>query len=303
MGTAIARQVFTLGEVVYDIIFKNGQPVAAKPGGSMLNSAISIGRSGLPVSFIGTCGHDQVGSLISGFLNENKVDTSFLLHEDSPSIIALAFLDDKNNASYSFYKVEKPPEQPALPDIGPLDVVLFGSFYSIAPSTRNTATELRETAARQDALIIYDPNFRDSHIQALPEVKCFIKENAASSSIVRGSDEDFKIIFGTDSALSTWKLPCFKNCSALIYTRSSKGVDLHTPGLKKHYPVPAINPLSTIGAGDSFNAGIIVSMLENNINRYNIDNCSEEVWDSIIEKGISFSSAVCLSYDNYIAGP
>ena len=303
MNKISINNIFTIGEVVYDIMLKNGQPVAAKPGGSMLNSAISIGRSGLQVSFIGTCGQDKVGALISDFLSGNKVDTSFLHHGNSQSIIALAFLDEKNNASYSFYKGDKPPEQPPLPSPGPHDFVLFGSLYSVSHPSINTTTELIKNASDQGALIIYDPNFRDSHLPALPGVKPFIEENISGSNIVRGSDEDFENIFGTESAVSTWELPCFKNCNVLIYTRSSDGVDLCTPGFRKHYPVPSIKPLSTIGAGDSFNAGIIVSMFENNINRYNIINCSEEVWDRIIEKGISFSTAVCMSYDNYISKP
>lgn len=294
------KHIYTLGEVVYDIIFRNGQPVAAKPGGSMLNSAISLGRSRLPVSFIGTCGNDQVGNLISEFLRENMVDTSFLHHANTQSIIALAFLDEKNNASYAFYKNEKNLEKPALPSPEQQDIFLFGSFFSITLPTRDIAINLRKAASGQGALIIYDPNFRDSHLPVLADLKPFIENNIAHSDIVRGSNEDFENIFGTKSAISTWNLPCFKNCRALIYTRSSDGVDLCTGRFTKHYPVPSIKPLSTIGAGDSFNAGIITAMTENEISSINIDTCNEEQWDKIIEKGISFSSAVCMSYDNYI---
>jgi fructokinase len=294
------NRIYTIGEVVYDIMFKDGQPVAAKPGGSMLNSAISLGRSGLPVSFTGTCGKDKIGDLISGFLDKNKVDTAFLHHKESKSIIAIAFLDNNNNASYSFYRGEKKPEHPELPYPGPQDVLLFGSFYSISRHTRDSAITLRDIAFRQGCLIVYDPNFRDSHLPDLADVISYIKDNIDHSHIVRGSNEDFEIIFGTKSARSTWKLPCFKNCRALIYTRGPEGVDLCTPGFTKHYPVPSIQPVSTIGAGDSFNAGIITALYEQNINSGNIDACYSEQWDRIIERGISFSSAVCMSYDNYI---
>lgn len=294
------KNIYTIGEVVYDIMFKNGQPVAAKPGGSMLNSAISLGRSGFPVNFIGTCGKDKAGDLISAFLNENNVGTSFIHHENSQSIIALAFLDVNNNATYSFYKGENSPEEPILPSPGPEDIILFGSFYSISHPSRDTTTQMRNIASGKGSLIIYDPNFRDSHLPELQDVKSYIEDNVLYSHIVRGSNEDFENIFNTRSAQSTWDLQCFRNCKALIYTRSSDGVDLCTPGLKKHYPVPKIKPLSTIGAGDSFNAGIIAAMFENDINSRNIDNCTEGQWDEIIENGIKFSSAVCMSYDNYI---
>lgn len=297
------NHIYTIGEVVYDIMFKNGQPVAAKPGGSMLNSAISLGRSGMPVSFTGSCGNDKIGELVSEFLRENKVDTSFLHHGDSQSIIALAFLDDNNNATYSFYKGDKPPPPPPLPSPGSRDIVLFGSLYSISHPTRDTVLKLRKKASVQGTLIIYDPNFRDSHRNEIERVRPFIEDNISHANIVRGSDEDFEIIFGTKTAGSTWDLPCFRNCNALVYTRSSKGVDLCTPGVKKHFPVPSINPLSTIGAGDSFNAGIITSMFENEINSINIDKCTGQQWENIIERGIEFSTLVCMSYDNYIPSP
>ena len=45
------RKIYAIGETVFDIIFKNGQPQAAKPGGAMLNSAVSLGRMGLPAIF------------------------------------------------------------------------------------------------------------------------------------------------------------------------------------------------------------------------------------------------------------
>lgn len=294
------NRIFTLGEVVFDIIFKKGEPVAARPGGSMLNSSISLGRSGMPVSFIGTCGNDQTGRLISGFLKENKVGTSYLHHQNSQSVIALAFLDNDNNATYSFYKGEKPPEEPPLPYPGQLDIVLFGSFFSISGNTAVTATKLRDYALKNGALVIYDPNFRDSHVAELDTVRPRIEENISSAGIVRGSNEDFQVIFGTGSAEETWNLPCFSSCNALIYTRSSQGVDLITKGFSKHYDVPHITPVSTIGAGDSFNAGIIAAMYANNITRTEIAKCTENMWDIIIRRGIGFSAEVCMSYDNYI---
>lgn len=294
------KNIYAIGEIVFDIMFKNGQPVAARPGGSMLNSSISMGRSGLPVNFIGTCGKDKTGDLISAFLEENNVDRTFLHHENSKSIIALAFLDKDNNASYDFYKGEDTGEMPDLPFPGEQDIILFGSFYSISDPSRDTSVKLRNRASDSGALLFYDPNFRDSHLEALREVKPFIEENIMHSNIVRGSNEDFEIIFGTRSAEATWKLPWFKNCDALIYTRSSEGVDLCTRNFMKHYQVPSIKPLSTIGAGDSFNAGIITAMYENNYSKRNIGDCSIADWDRIIAKGTEFSSAVCMSYDNYI---
>lgn len=69
------RKVYAIGESLVDIIFRNGHPQAAKAGGSMLNTAVSIGRIGLPVFLITEYANDDVGNLIDGFLNENNVST------------------------------------------------------------------------------------------------------------------------------------------------------------------------------------------------------------------------------------
>jgi fructokinase len=93
------RKIYGIGETVFDIIFKDGSPQAGKAGGSMLNSVVSMGRAGLPVSFISEFAVDKVGDLIAKFLVENGVDTSFVnRYSDGNTTLALAFLDENNDA-------------------------------------------------------------------------------------------------------------------------------------------------------------------------------------------------------------
>ena len=100
------RKIFGTGETVLDIIFKNGQPQAAKPGGAMFNSLVSLGRAGLPVYFISEYADDDVGSHIDSFLHSNGVDTSHVHHySDGKTKLALAFLHERNDATYTFYKI------------------------------------------------------------------------------------------------------------------------------------------------------------------------------------------------------
>jgi len=73
------RKIYGIGETVLDIIFKNNQPQAAKAGGSVLNSVVSMGRMNLPVSFISEYGQDDVGTLIDDFLKSNGVDSSCVI--------------------------------------------------------------------------------------------------------------------------------------------------------------------------------------------------------------------------------
>ena len=126
-------RIFAIGETVFDIIFKNGKPASSTPGGSMLNTAVSLGRLGLDVYFISEYGKDKVGELVDNFLRTNGVSTDYVSRSDDlPSSLALAFLDDNNNADYSFYKYhpEKRLDIP-FPELTHSDIVLYGSFYVI----------------------------------------------------------------------------------------------------------------------------------------------------------------------------
>jgi len=295
-------KVFTIGETVFDIIFQNQSPVSAKPGGAMLNTAVSLGRMNIPVSLISEFANDKIGKITEDFLNKNKVSTNYISKfTNGQTAISTAFLDDKKNASYSFYKnYPKNRFASPLPVVNCDDIVLFGSFYSLTPEVRKHVFDFVNAAAKNNAIIIYDPNIRKPHKNKINELIDFIFENINIADIIRASDEDFTTIFNTSNANDVYKKIIAKSHKNLIYTQNEKEVQLISNLFSKDYKVPKIKPLSTIGAGDSFNAGIIYAIYKNNIKRKDINSLSIENWNKIIESGIEFATNACLSYDNYI---
>ena len=156
------RNIYAIGETVYDILFKGEQPVAARPGGAMLNASVSLGRLGLPIHLITEIGNDQVGSQIQKFLNDNGVMLSkTAVFSGGSTALALAFLDDNENASYTFYK-DYPEERLnfKMPEVAGNDIILFGSSFSISREVREKLTGFLSAARKAGAIIIYDPNFR-----------------------------------------------------------------------------------------------------------------------------------------------
>lgn len=190
-------RIYTIGETVMDILFRDGEPVTAKAGGSMLNTSVTLGRLKVPVHFISEYGTDRVGDMINSFLRSNSVDTTYVRrYNDGKSAVALAFLDEHHNADYSFYKIY--PEKRLdvnLPTFTNDDIVLFGSYFGIAPEIRNSLLKILNHAKQNGTTIIYDPNFRKAHLHHLPNLLPFIHENIRLADIVKGSDEDFKNIF------------------------------------------------------------------------------------------------------------
>lgn len=298
------RKVIGIGETVLDIIFRNEQPVSAIPGGSTYNSIISIGRTGLPAEFISETGDDRVGRRIMAFLEENGVSSrSICVHKAQKSALSLAFLDTKNDAEYVFYKDHANDRLDFVyPQIHPNDIVLFGSFYAINDVVRDQVKSFLEYASAKGAILYYDVNFRASHKADADRLMSNIRENMALADIVRGSSEDFEVLFGLSNADDIYTTQIMPYAQNFIYTRSSAPVILKTVGgWNSHYPVHQVQTVSTIGAGDSFNAGIAYGMIRYGISREQIRlGLSPKQWDSILACALGFASHVCQSIYNYI---
>lgn len=296
------RKIYGIGETVLDIIFKDGQPVAAKAGGSVLNSIVSMGRVELPVSFISEYGLDDVGKLIDDFLKRNGVNSSYVYRfNDGSTSLALAFLDDKNDARYTFYK-DFPGKRLDIdfPVTEKDDIVQCGSFYSIWPEIRKKFKDFISKAKENGALIIYDPNFRKIHLSELDILKPLIIENMQLASLLRGSNEDFKNIFGVNNADEAWDV-VRAYCKCLVYTANTEGVFVRTDNYSGKFRVQKITPVSTIGAGDNFNAGMITSIYQNGIIKEQLEKMTEKGWSKVITLAVAFATHVCMSYENYIS--
>ncbi|MBR1927760.1 MAG: carbohydrate kinase [Bacteroidales bacterium] len=297
------RKVIGIGETVYDIVFKGGQPTAAVPGGSTFNSMISLGRCGIPSGFLSEIGNDKVGSVIREFMAANGVDPGFVNILPGKTPLSLAFLDENNDASYSFYR-EQDPEREAFvyPEIIPEDVVLFGSFYALNPACRPEVRRFLEYAKSCGAILYYDVNFRPSHVKDLGNIGNAIWENFELADVVRGSHEDFRTLFGIGDAEAVFAEKISGHCGRFICTFGAdplKVQDLN--GFHGEYPVSRIETVSTIGAGDSFNAGFIYGLVRNGITREALKSgLPAGVWDSLIACAQSFSACCCQSSFNYI---
>jgi len=296
------RKVYGIGEALMDIIFREEQPTAAKAGGSVLNAFVTLGRLGIDVNFISEYGSDPVGELIDKFLRENNVTTTYVSrYTDGKTTLALAFLDEHSNASYTFYKDYPEIRLTNLPgSFQEDDILSFGSIYAISAPVREKLVSVLDRARDSRAIIFYDPNFRSAHLDELDELKPVILENLAYADIIRGSDEDFRNIFGATSSDEAYGA-VEKYCSLLVYTANKDGVFIHSGNERYFFPVSPLDPVSTIGAGDNFNAGIIYSLVTQEIGRNALPDLDFEHWHCITGNAISLASHVCMNYDNYIS--
>lgn len=300
------RRVIGIGETVLDIIFKDEQPLKAVPGGSAFNAIISIGRAGVPAAFISETGNDCVGEWVKRFLRENGVDDSGVCtFKDSKSPLSLAFLDEKNNAEYIFYK-DHPKDQLEFvyPEINRDDIIIYGSFFAINPVVRPQVAAFLDYAREHGAILYYDLNYRASHKDDLLRVRPNIIENLELADFVRGSNEDFEIMYRMTDADSVYRSEISFYTKKFIYTRGPLPVEVRGEGgFSKQYPILTDGQVvSTIGAGDSFNAGFVYGLITEGITRDMVDHSlNEQQWDALLHSGLRFSADVCKSLNNYIS--
>jgi len=300
----MAPTIYCIGETVLDIIFGEGKPVSATPGGSMLNSAVSLGRAGLRVEFISEYGNDDAGDIIDAFLKKNKVGTRFVRrYDDGKTAVALAFLNRKNDASYSFYKMYPGKRMTSsFPLTKKGDVILFGSVYSILPGIGGKIKQWIKKSRETGTLIIYDPNFRKSHSDMLEKARPLIIENISLSDIVRGSDEDFLNIFALKKPEEVRNKLRSSGCINIIITRNSSSAVAWFDEGKITMKIPPVKQvISTIGAGDAFNAGIIYAVVKRGLTKGSLGNTGAGDARKIIETGIDFAADVCQNAENYIS--
>ncbi|MBE6297345.1 MAG: carbohydrate kinase [Bacteroidales bacterium] len=295
-------RVIGIGETVFDILFKNQQPVKAMPGGSVFNSIISLGRMGVGASFISEVGDDRVGHLILSHLRDSGVDASAVCcFQGGKSPLALAFLNERNDAEYLFYK-DYPSNRLEVdfPRIEPGDVVLYGSYFVLNPVLRSKTKAFLEYAHESGALLFYDINFRQNHVSERIKLAEAIIENLEFADIVRGSADDFRHLYEMTDAEKIYKEKIKFYCPSFIFTSGDGEVKLFTKSAVSSFPVKKVEVVSTVGAGDNFNAGVVYGLLQRGIGREALAGLPADVWNGIINNGLDFSAHACTLIENSV---
>jgi len=268
----------------------------------VFNCAISLSRCGIPVIFISELGNDNVGKTMSDFMKDNRLNTNYIYtFPDGVSPVSIAFLDEKGNAEYQFF-TDYPEKrlQIEFPEIAKDDLLIVGSYFAVNPTLRPKIAELLQKASENKAIIYYDVNFRKSHSGEREILTPFFIENFKYADIIRCSNEDLENLFPDADPEMAYNSHIKPYCDIFILTRGEKSVTLNTPNLKKDYQVDKVKSISTIGAGDNFNAGIIYGIMKENIALGELKSLPETTWDKLINYGKRFAREVCTTTDNYV---
>jgi fructokinase len=216
----------------------------------------------------------------------------------------LAFLNEQNDAEYIFYK-DHPHDRLDFnyPEIQRDDVVLFGSYYALNDVIRPQVKGFLDYARERGAILYYDVNFRASHQHEVMKITPNLLENFELADIIRGSAEDFEVLFKKNNPEIIYRSQIAFYTKKFIYTQGADTIHLFADGgLHKEYAVTPMETVSTIGAGDNFNAGFLYGLIKNRITRKDLEKgLAEEQWDALISTAKQFSAEVCQTLYNYVS--
>ena len=158
-----------------------------------------------------------------------------------------------------------------------------------------------EQANQAEAIIYYDLNFRSSHRHELEALTPVILSNFRQSSVVRGSADDFEIMYGTRDAREIYENHIAAYCPVFICTDGPRCVSVCSPqGIFKFDVPPVEDVVSTVGAGDNFNAGVSCALIWDGIMRRDLPALPRQGWASLIDTACQFAGEACRSTDNYV---
>ncbi|OYU19584.1 MAG: carbohydrate kinase [Rhodobacteraceae bacterium PARR1] len=294
--------ILSCGEALIDMLPRTttlGEPAFSPyAGGAVFNTAIALGRLGAPSAFFSGISSDMLGEILTDTLEASKVDTQFCARSGRPTTVAFGKLVE-GQATYAFYdentagRMLSLDQLPALPaDVAAL---FFGGISLVNDPAASTyeALQAREAPSR---VTMIDPNIRPGFIAGKEaEYRARIERMIARADIVKLSDEDLHWLQGPGDVVDLARGIVAKGPKVVFITEGAQGARAITAGGERFAPSQKVTVVDTVGAGDTFNAGVLCALHEAGVlTKAGVAALSDAVLDAALTLGAQ-SAAVTVS--------
>lgn len=291
--------ILCCGEALIDMIPKptsSGETgFVPYSGGAIFNTAIALGRLDVPTGIMSGISTDRFGQQLADDLANSNVDTRYAIRSERPTTLAFVQLKD-GHAEYSFFdensagRMISPSDLPQVPDVV---TALFAGGISLAcePGAETYLQFLQKESGNR--LVMMDPNIRPGFIENADRYRTRLKSVLALTDIVKISDEDLDWLIPDGTSLAE-KIQTIHNSgpSLVVLTKGRDGAVAY-PGDNREIAVPAkrVDVVDTVGAGDTFNAGILAKLHSMQmLGKSAITSLSDEAIASVLEHAAKVAS-------------
>ncbi len=258
--------ILCAGEALIDMLPRKStegeDTFAPYAGGAVFNTAIALGRLGAQAGYFGGLSTDFLGELLVSRLAESGVDTHLAVRSHRPTTLAFVRLVD-GAADYAFYdegtagRMLDPDALPVLPD----DVHgLFFGGISLVSEPCGSAYEALMTREAASRVCMIDPNIRTSFITDEAAYRARLGRMLALADIVKVSDEDLEWLFGPGHVSDRAGEMLALGPKLVFITEGGSGARAYTPEYEVRLHAEKVEVVDTVGAGDTFNAGVMAEL-------------------------------------------
>jgi len=245
------------GEAIVDLVPSGPTTYEMTPGGSPANTAVAIARLDVPVTMLARLSDDDIGRLLRDHLAHNGVDLSHAVAATEPSALAVVARDADGSASYRFLLDGAPDWQWTDGELGPLpEPVVALHTGSIALAT-SAAVERFLERSRDSCTISIDPNLRPS---TLEHARNALPHWLQLADIVKASTDDIALLHPGQDAVQVVERWSDLGPAVVVVTAGAHGAYAAVAGEVLHVPAEPVQVVDTIGAGDTFSAGLLVGL-------------------------------------------
>jgi fructokinase len=252
---------------------QGAQELLAVPGGSPANVALALARLGVPTAFAGRLSDQGFGPWLRNHLSANGVDLAPSIEADEPPTLAVVALDPTGSASYTFYGPGTadwqwtPSELVAPEALGDVSAVHTGSLALALPPGAQVLSEwLRAVRHGSRAVISVDPNVRPGFIGNLNRYRDHLTEVLRSAHIIKLSQEDLYLLAPGQDPADVAQRWLSAEAHLVVVTHGAEGATaFHRNGAFARCRAPEVEVADTIGAGDTFSAGLLAWLSDHDI--------------------------------------
>jgi fructokinase len=230
-------------------------------GGAVFNTAIALGRLGARTGFFSGLSSDLFGELLSRVLAASAV-TSLAHRSDRPTTLAFVTLTD-GQAKYAFYDENTAGRMltPAdLPKLGREVTALFLGGISLMVEPCGGTYEALLAREAPTRVTMLDPNIRPGFIRDERAYRARIGRMMALADIVKLSDEDLRWLLGRGETRALAREVLGMGPRLVCITEGAEGARGFTRGAEIFVPGQKVTVADTVGAGDTFNAGVLAAL-------------------------------------------
>jgi fructokinase len=260
--------ILCCGEALIDMLPRTtteGEPAFAPyVGGAVFNTAIALGRLGAPAGFFSGLSSDLFGGQFRDALGASKVSSTYAHTSPRPTTLAFVRLTN-GQATYTFYDENTAGRMLTIDDLpelgGEIEAMLFGAISLISEPAGGAYEEfMRREQGRR--VMMLDPNIRPNFIPDKAKHLKRIRAMMAMADIVKLSDEDLNWFGEAGSHEDVIRNWLDRGPKLIVVTHGSEGAVGYTRDHAVTVMPEKVTVVDTVGAGDTFNAGILASLHE-----------------------------------------